>query len=200
MHRVLALIGVFFLASTLAAASFRASIVRVDPSGRNVIVEEAATAMAYELTSSRPIDGLRAGQAVTVDFTSRTLAAGNTHYTLTRAVGVNKSNLKLLSIDAERRLLALESVATGERLTLHVKPESLAQFHAGMVASSGVFGRWSADGRCACGQRTDGSCWCTSDAACCSPLHGCPIGSCSGGTNPTNDKLIFQTPGGGQKP
>jgi hypothetical protein len=121
---------------------------------------------------------------------------GTRHFPLTRAIGLDKTNLKVLAIDRAKNVMTTESVTTGEIVTFALKPDAFKDpaIAIGQMHSSAVFGRWGDNGRCACGQRSDGSCWCvSSEPACCGPFHGCPMGGC-GGTNPTNDKPIFQTP------
>jgi hypothetical protein len=87
---------------------------------------------------------------------------------------------KPLSIDKVTGKISAQSVATGEVVQLRVSPQEIARHKMTVgvpfdVATPSI----TAEGRCKCGQKSDGSCWCVSDVPqCCGPLHGCPIASC----------------------
>jgi len=118
------------------------------------------------------------------------------------AVQPDRRNFKITAIDPARGLVTAQSVGTGEFITFKVPPAALQSLRAGQMVDVNYISRTGDRGRCACGQKSDGTCWCTTDEACCGPMHGCPIASCDkkGTGQGSGEKPVFQTPQGGGQP
>jgi hypothetical protein len=120
--------------------------------------------------------------------------------TLTAAAAAPRTThmLAITAVDAAGGRVTARSLVTGEVVTFAVDRSVLSRTRLapGRRIDPAFIAANSADGRCPCGQRTSGECWCVSDEpVCCGPLAGCPIGSC-GKQGPVNfgDKPVFESP------
>lgn len=87
--------------------------------------------------------------------------------------------VKILGIDLRRGLVTGQVLATGEvvQVKMSVSTIKKRRIRSGQTLGIGPLAA-GAKGRCKCGQKQDGSCWCTGEQPCCGPQAGCPIASC----------------------
>ncbi len=113
----------------------------------------------------------------------------------TPASRAGKHLVKILQVDLGKGLVTAQILQTGEVVQFEIPPSTIkkAKLRSGQALGVGPLAA-GARGRCKCGQKGDGSCWCTGERPCCGPLAGCPIGSCGKQQPIPNIKPEIMTP------
>jgi hypothetical protein len=168
-------LGLVVVALTVipALADTPGVIVRLNVPMGMVVVDDEESFNAYQLTVSpaQAVSTLRVGQKVILDPKSKTLIAGNSRLVISKAVNLDIRNIKIISVDSAKGIVKAEFVTTGQITNFRVKPEALKkpEMRAGQTVAIGSMATASVDGKCLCGQRNDGTCWCVKNiTGCCS--------------------------------
>jgi hypothetical protein len=119
---------------------------------------------------------LKVGQRVTIDEKTRTLRAGTSRLTVSKAANLDMRNVKIVSVDKAKGIVKAQFVATGEPTTFSVRNDALERpdMRAGQTVATASMAT-AATGTCYCGKKNDGTCWCvkTVTGCCGNPWTDC---------------------------
>ena len=174
------LYGIAIMTVVAASGSAETSGVlrRVNVPAGIVVFDDEKTCYASELTitPARAVKELKVGQRVTLDEKTRTLKAGTARLTVSKAANLDMRNIKIVSVDKAKGIVKAQFVATGEPTTFLVTNESLTRPNMRGGETVAVSSMATAvQGKCFCGQKNDGTCWCvkTVTGCCSNPWTDC---------------------------
>ena len=162
--KVLCVLAVMTLAAFPASGDeIKGVILRLDPDKGLVVVDDDASCFAYQLTlqPGQTVRQFKKGQKVSIDPGSKTLASGTVRTGIRSADPLDERNVKIVSVDETRGVVKAEFETSRETTTFTYDPDALKKkaLRVGQTMAVGSMAT-AARGKCHCGQKNDGTCWC----------------------------------------